>query len=116
MEFQLLNPMDFHPGFPHIAEQIFENFEDEELIRLLSVSETWRVLASNVLLQRWRGRFVDACYEASPELVKFLLANLKTEEIWNVSRAFNYPYWCKALLENGRIAGLLRASFYPRST
>ena len=94
-------------NIPHIGEQIFENFEDEELIRLLSVSETWRVLASNVLLQRWRGRFADACYLASPELVKFLLANLKTEEIWNVHENGCTPFQSACLGGNKEIVELI---------
>ena len=94
-------------NIPHIGEQIFENFEYEELIRLLSVSETWRVLASNVLLQRWRGNFADACCDASPELLKFLLANLKTEEIWNFDECGRTPFQSACLGGNKEIVKLI---------
>ena len=94
-------------NIPHIGEQIFENFEDEELIRLLSVSETWRVLASNVLLQRWRGNFADACCDASPELLKFLLANLKTEEILNLNEHGYTPFQIACASGNEEIVKII---------
>ena len=39
-------------GIPHVAEQIFESIETQELIECLKVSETWKVLAENVLIKR----------------------------------------------------------------
>ena len=39
-------------GMPHIAEQIFDNIETQGLIECLKVSETWKVLAENVLFKR----------------------------------------------------------------
>ena len=90
---------------PEISEQIFANFGDKELIRFLSVSKTWKVLASKVLLRRWTypsGAFAFrvACYgehsSASVDVVKFLLENMNetNEEMWK-NKDINYQpfYW-----------------------
>ena len=58
---------------PHIGEQIFENIDTKALVRFLSVSETWRDLAENVLLKRWKGKLFKACVEGETEIVKLLL-------------------------------------------
>ena len=39
-------------GIPHVSEQIFEHIETHGLIKCLEVSETWKVLAENVLIKR----------------------------------------------------------------
>ena len=36
---------------PHIGEQVFENFETQELIECALVSDTWKVLAERILLK-----------------------------------------------------------------
>ena len=41
-------------GIPHVSEQIFESIETEGLIECRKVSQTWKVLAENVLIKRWR--------------------------------------------------------------
>ena len=48
-------------GIPHVGELIFENFNTAELIDCLVVSQTWKVLAENVLFKRWRGKIFEAC-------------------------------------------------------
>ena len=47
-------------GIPHIAEQIFESIDTQGLIECLKVSETWKVLAENVLIKRWKGKLFEA--------------------------------------------------------
>ena len=39
-------------GIPHVAELIFESINTPKLIKFLLVSETWRILAENVLIKR----------------------------------------------------------------
>ena len=47
-------------GMPHIGEQIFESIDTPELFQLALVSETWKVLAENVLIKRWKGKIFEA--------------------------------------------------------
>ena len=37
-------------GIPPVGEQIFESINTEDLLQFLEVSETWKVLAKNVLM------------------------------------------------------------------
>ena len=48
-------------GIPHVAEEIFVSFSDDDLIQCLKVSETWKGFAAKVLLQKWRGQLFKAC-------------------------------------------------------
>ena len=38
---QSLNPMVFYPGFPHIAEKIYNQFDKESLKSCREVSKSW---------------------------------------------------------------------------
>ena len=49
-----------NPGIPHVGEQVFESLETDDLIQCLEVSQTWKFLAENVLLQRWKGKMFEA--------------------------------------------------------
>ena len=60
-------------GIPHVGEQIFESLGTNDLIQCLSVSKDWRVLAENVLFQRWQGELFEACEDGIPEVVRILL-------------------------------------------
>ena len=60
-------------GIPHVGELIFESINTPGLIKCLLVSETWKVLAENVLLKRWNGRLFPACNRGYIEVVKLLL-------------------------------------------
>ena len=74
-------------GIPHVAEQIFDNFDTHELIKCLKVSETWKVLAENVLIKRWKGQgkmyddifgrttLMIACKNGHKDVVQLLLDN-----------------------------------------
>ena len=62
-------------GIPHVSEQIFESINTPELIKCLEVSKTWKVLAENVLIKRWKGRLFQACNRGYIKVVKLLLDN-----------------------------------------
>ena len=62
-------------GIPHIAEQIFESFDTPGLINCLEVSETWRELAGNVLIKKWKGKMLEACENGHQDVVQLLLDN-----------------------------------------
>ena len=75
-------------GIPHIAELVFESIDTLELIKCLDVSQTWRELAGNVLIKRWKGKWQSkwfkACKSGKTKFVQLLLAVLercKFEEI-----------------------------------
>ena len=65
-------------GIPHVAENIFESIDTPELVQCALVSETWKVLAENVLLKRWNGKIVEASKCGETKVVQLLLerANL----------------------------------------
>ena len=67
-------------GIPHIAEQIFDNIETQGLIECLKVSETWKVLAENVLIKRWKGKMFEACQNGETKVVQLLLERCSPEE------------------------------------
>ena len=51
-------------GIPHVAELVFDSFDTSDLINYMEVSETWKVLAENVLIKRckrWKGKIFEAC-------------------------------------------------------
>ena len=68
-------------GIPHVGEQIFETFDTQELIKFLEVSETWKVLAENVLIKRWKGKMFEACKNGETKVVQLLLERCSSEEI-----------------------------------
>ena len=71
-------------GIPHVGELIFESLEDEELVKCLEVSQTWKILAENVLFKRWRYKIFEACENGKGEVVKILLERLDNENNeWN---------------------------------
>ena len=67
-------------GMPHIGEQIFESIDTPGLIQCLSVSETWKVLAENVLIKRWKGKMLEACRKGETKVVQLLLESCDNEE------------------------------------
>ena len=42
-----LNPMVFYPGFPHIAEQIFEHLDNKSIKNCRKVSKSWQNCIDN---------------------------------------------------------------------
>ena len=65
---------------PHIGELMFESLDTNDLVQYLEVSQTWKVLAENVLLKRWKGKMFEACKTGKSEIVKLLLENYSCEE------------------------------------
>ena len=68
-------------GMPHIGEQIFESLNTYNLIRFMNVSETWKILAENVLHKRWEGEMQKACDDGNTKLVKLLLEHYNSEKM-----------------------------------
>ena len=67
-------------GIPHVGELIFESFDTPELFQCALVSETWKVLAENVLIKRWKGRMFEACKNGETKIVQLLLECFNYEE------------------------------------
>ena len=62
-------------GIPHVGEEIFERLDTPGLFQCALVSETWKVLAENVLIKRWKGRMFQACNRGYIKVVRLLLDN-----------------------------------------
>ena len=62
-------------GIPHVGEQIFASIETPELVQSLQISEPWKILAKNVLINRWKGKMFGACISGETEIVQLLLEN-----------------------------------------
>ena len=67
-------------GIPHIGEHIFKSIDTQQLLKYLEVSETWKVLAENVLIKRWKGKIFEACQNGETKVVQLLLENFTCEE------------------------------------
>ena len=66
---------------PHIGEKILENIDTDGLIQCLWVSQTWKVLAENVLVKRWRHKVFEACEIGKKEIVELLLERLNEKDL-----------------------------------
>ena len=66
-------------GIPHIGELIFESMDTSELFRCALVSETWKILAENVLIKRWKGKMLLACQNGETKVVELLLKHCNSE-------------------------------------
>merc|ERR1712049_98195 len=67
-------------GIPHVGELIFGSFDTPGLIKCLEVSETWKVLAKNVMIKRWKGKMLEACQNGETKVVQLLLERCNSEE------------------------------------
>ena len=67
-------------GLPHIGERIFESIDTHGLIKCLDVSQTWRDLAENVLVKRWKGKKLEASKNGETKVVQLLLERCNSEE------------------------------------
>ena len=67
-------------GIPHVGELIFESIDTPELFQFALVSETWKVLAENVLIKRWKGKMLEACKSGETKVVQLLLECCNSEE------------------------------------
>ena len=68
-------------GIPHVAENIFESIDTPELVQCALVSETWKVLAENVLIKRWKGKMFEACKMAKQKLFNFFWNNAMLKKV-----------------------------------
>ena len=67
-------------GMPHVGALIFKSIDTSGLISFLEVSETWKVLAENVLVKRWKGKMYEACKRGETKVVQLLLERCNPEE------------------------------------
>ena len=68
-------------GIPHVGELIFESLDTPQLMKCLEVSETWRELAENVLIKRWKGKMLKACKNGETKVVQLLLENCNSKKV-----------------------------------
>ena len=66
-------------NIPHVSEKILENIDTDDLIKWLKVSKTWKILAENVLVKRWKGKLIEASRHGKIEIVKLLLERTETQ-------------------------------------
>ena len=67
---------------PHIGEQIFKCFSTTKLLEFRQVSKTWKVLAENSIIKRWKGRLptvLKTLKSSKPKVIKILLEHAKIE-------------------------------------
>ena len=86
-------------GVPHLGEQIFDYIDTPTLIQFRFVSHTWKIIAENVLVNRWKDKDVlmseefddDVDLQTQTIVVKLLLEHPKGNSInWN---AINTEGW-----------------------
>ena len=65
-----------NPGIPHVGELIFESIDTPGSFQCALVSETWKVLAENVLIKRWKGKILEACKNGGTKVVQLLMEHL----------------------------------------
>ena len=67
-------------GIPHVGEKIFIGINNRGLIQCMLVSQTWKVLAENVLLKRSKGKMLKACKRGETTIVQLLMDHFNSEE------------------------------------
>ena len=67
-------------GIPHVGELIFESIDTPGSFQCALVSKTWKVLAENVLIKRWKGKMFQACQNGETKVVELLLERCNSEE------------------------------------
>ena len=68
-------------GIPHVGELIFESIDTPDLVNCMEVSETWKILAENILIKRWKHRMHEACISGETKVVQLLLENFISKEL-----------------------------------
>ena len=59
-------------GIPHVGELIFDSIDTPKLFQCALVSDTWKELAENVLIKRWKGKMYEACKNGETKIVQLL--------------------------------------------
>ena len=67
-------------GIPHVGEKIFRGINNRGLIQFMLVSQTWKALAENVLLKRYKGKIRKACRRGETTIVQLLMDHFNSEE------------------------------------
>ena len=71
-------------GIPHVAEQIFEPFGIMDLNECRRVSETWKAIAGEIVLNGWKDHVFWPVYYGATEIVQLFLDHPKCDDIdWN---------------------------------
>ena len=105
-------------GIPHVGELIFKSIDTDGMVEYCKVSQTWKVLAENVLFKRWRERIFEACISGKVEVMKILLERLDYENNeWNVSRDdYGYtPYMVACVLGHENLVELFLEHYLDRN-
>ena len=75
-------------GIPHVAENIFGNLTDDQLLECLKVSKTWESIALEIIALRWRDIFDDLSVpicRGLTNIVQCMLEHPKCANIdWNI--------------------------------
>ena len=77
-------------GIPHVGETIFEQFDTPGLIQCLLVSESWKILAENVLIKRWKGRLFEVCKRGDSKIVELLLDHSDSKIELNAKHVYGW--------------------------
>ena len=101
-----------HWKIPHVGELIFESIDTPGLLKFLEVSQTWKELAGNVLIKRWKGKMynimLEACKSGKTKRVQLLLERCKSEEIGlNIKYNGNTPFLWACLHEHKDVVKLI---------
>ena len=96
-------------GIPHVGEKIFRSIDTPGLKSFLEVSETWKVLAENVLTKRWKGKMFEACKSGETKVVQLLLERCNSEESGlNIKDKNGWtPFMCACFNEHKDVVRLL---------
>ena len=72
--------MEINKEIPETDEKALESLETNELIQILEGTEAQKSLAEKILLQRWKGKMLEACKIGNKEIVQLLLEHYTDEE------------------------------------
>ena len=62
------------------AQRLMWSLDNEVLYQCALISDTWKVLAENVLIKRWKGKMIKACESGETKVVQLLLERCSAEE------------------------------------
>ena len=84
-------------GKTRLAQALLKDLDNDVLFQIALVSETWKVLAENVLIQRWKGNMLKACQNRETKIVQLLLKRCTSEESGlNTSNELGYTPFMEA--------------------
>ena len=87
----------FKRGKTKSAYMFLWSLNTDELFQCTLVSKTWKDLAENVLIKRWKGSMFEACEIGAAKIVQLLLERCNSEEIGlNIKYERGYTPFMKA--------------------